>query len=114
MGIPSISIQHCHTKSCIRDGICYSGIVAREYLELHSLPCAVEGIVQGHSCNDEGGESKDYHLPGFVWTIFMLIDKVTRRDDDTVTQHDTLPEGDVLVLIDNGCYDICTSCTSIV
>lgn len=86
---------------CI-DTLAYLLIFLGNDKELYASATTVDHLVDTESLDIEYYISIEYFLP--------VVDyKVAGGNDENITYHDDSAQRDVAILIDDGCYDICSS-----
>lgn len=86
---------------CI-DALAYFLILLGNDKELYASATTVDHLVDAECLDIEYYISIEYFLP--------VVDyKVAGGNDENITYHDDSAQRDVAILIDDGCYDICSS-----
>ena len=105
--VPADTVEYRYTAmGFFGDAIGNPFIFFGENKELNRLPGAIDNVIQ-YKPDDKQSYKTKYH------TSPVMKYHVAGTDDDEVTGHYHASQCDILVFVDDGCNNICTSRTSI-
>src|SRR5574344_175045 len=107
-GVPSVSVEDGDTMVHLcTDGIGYLLIFLAEYHKLYRLSAGVHHTVENVILYHHRSQTEHHLAP-------VAENRNGTADDDQIDKDEYTAEGYVVILVDDGCHDIRTTCTTVV
>ena len=102
-GIKTGGIHDGHTTVGIRvDALAYLHVLLRDDEELDGTAATVDHLVDAERLDVEHHITVKHFLP-------VVYDEIAGGNDEDVANHDDTTQGDVTILVDDGCHDVGTA-----